>query len=198
MTVQLYNSFPLPQVHALSSFNLTTAVVYSSVRNRSFGFQQRSATSTITSPPCATTPAPSNAPAGTPPTNYDCIQTGANRIVDPVLFVTWYPIPLDAESKFSFSDLAHPGVSLGISLASPSSNYYLGLSHEIVRNVQLVEGFTVAKTTHLAPQTAFNSPPTASAAVPATVQRFDHGWYVGLSFNILGFIQSISNWGGSK
>jgi hypothetical protein len=186
-TVALINQ-TLPSVHAISKFNLTAGVVYSSIRNRTFGFEQ---SKTSVPMPCAVTPAATTLPA----VDFNCVQTSSNHIVDPVLFLTYYPWGIDAERPWQWSDL-RPGFSLGVSLSSPSSNFYVGAMHEIVRNVQFVWGFTAAKTPHLAPNTIYNAPPSAMATTPATVQRFDTGYYVGLSFNILGFIQSLTGGGG--
>jgi hypothetical protein len=157
----------LPHVHALSYYNLSAGVVYSTVRNRTYGFDT------------------SNNPT----------QTGTSPIIDPVLFFTYYPWPIDAERPFQRSDL-RPGLSLGISLSSPSANFYIGGMSEIQRNVQLVYGFTVAKVSHLAPANTFNPTPSGSSTTPATVQKFDKGAYVGLSFNFAGFVSSLFNAGG--
>lgn len=152
----------LPHVHALSYYNLTAGVVYSSIRNRNFGFNT------------------SNQP----------IQTGSSPIIDPVLFFTYYPWGLDAERPFQLSDL-RPGLSIGISLTSPSTNFYIGGMSEIQRNVQLVYGFTVAKVSHLAPADTFSGAPSSASSTPATVQKFDKGGYIGLTFNFTGFVTSL-------
>jgi hypothetical protein len=160
-TISVVNQ-SLPHVHALSYYNLTAGVVYSSIRNRNFGFN----------------------------TSSQPIQTGSSPIIDPVLFFTYYPWPIDAERPYQLSDL-RPGLSIGISLSSPSTNFYIGGMSEIQRNVQLVYGFTVAKVSHLAPADVFNAAPSGSSATPATVQKFDKGAYVGLSFNFAGFVSSL-------
>jgi hypothetical protein len=181
----------LPPVHALSRFNLTTGVVLSNVRMQSFGFVAASSPSTI----CATQPATSTnvaVPLG-------CAVTSSTRIVDPVLFISYYFIrPLDAERPWDKSDLLDPAFSLGLSLASPTSNFYLGFSEEIQRNVQLTAGVMTAKTPHLATIDQLNAPPSGMATSPATVSRFTTGWYVGISFNVLGFIQSLFPGGGGS
>jgi hypothetical protein len=184
-TVSIVNQ-TLPPVHALSVFNLTTGVVYSGVRNRTFGYA---------AVPAGTTPSTTcNVAASTSTPAYNCVQTGSSPIIDPVLFFTYYPHPIDAERPYRIEDMI-PGLSLGISLSSPSSNFYVGFSSEIRRNVQLVYGFTAAKRAY-AVSSAYNAPVSASSASPATVQKFDKSFYVGLSFNILGFIQSLTGGGG--
>ncbi len=158
----------LSQVHALSYYNIDTGVVYNTVRNRTFGFD-------------ATTKNP--------------ISTGSTPIIDPVLFFTYYFKPLDAEREWQASDLI-PGVALGISLSSPTSNFYLGPTFEIRRGIQLVLGVSESKVPHLAPSNTYNAAPSSSSSSPATVQRFSTGFYVGFSFNFKSFIGSLTGLGG--
>jgi hypothetical protein len=173
----------LPPVHALSRFNLTVAVVFSAVQTRTYGFALAKTASTT----CATQPATASAAA----VSYSCVETGSTHIIDPVVFLTYYPRAIDAERSWSWKDLGYPGVSLGFSMSSPTSNYYLGISEEIQRNVQLTAGLTYAKTPRLESIDTFSPPPSAMSTAPPTVQRFTGSWYVGVSFNILGFIQSL-------
>ena len=150
----------LNQTHSLSYFNLAAGVVVNSVRNRTFGYT-----------------------SGTPslPT-----QTGSTLIVDPILLFTLYPYPLDTERQYHLRDLI-PGVSFGFSLVSPSSNFYFGGSSEIMRNIQLTYGFALAKVPKLAPGSIF-SPSPGGTATPTTVQSFEKGGFIGLTFSFLGFI----------
>lgn len=151
----------LPQVHMLYYFNLTFGVVASTIKNRTFGFPQS---------------------GGAP------IETSSNPLIDPVLFLTYYPRPLDAESPWQWSDLLRPGISLGLSLTDPTKHFYLGLTSEIQRNVQLVYGFSYAKVSDLAPG---NTQPTDVSKSPNTIEEWKPGAYIGLTFNILGFIESL-------
>jgi len=164
-------TYSYPQAHTLYYYNLLSGIVVSSVRTPTFGFRQSD--------------------------SYP-VQTGSNLIVDPVLLFTVYPKPFDAESPFNFKKdfLRIPGASFGVSLASPSNNFYFGGSSEILRNVQLVYGFNVAKISRLAPSGTFNSTPSGTNATPATTQVFAKGAFIGLTFNLNGFIQSLSLSGG--
>jgi hypothetical protein len=105
---------------------------------------------------------------------------------------------MDAESPWHWRDL-RPAATFGLSLSSPSGNFYFGGSSEIRRNVQITYGFTVAKTSKLAPGSAYNSSgsPTTS---PSTISIFGKGAYIGISYNISGFLQTLfgsSSKGGS-
>jgi hypothetical protein len=153
----------LPQVHTLSYYNLASGVLVSTIRTKTFGF--------------STSPSTNN---GTP------IQTGSNLIVDPVITLTRYIWPFDAERKEHWGDWK-PGVSISFSLSSPTSNFYFGGSSEVLRYIQLEYGFALAKVPHLATGTYAPS----SLTTPNTVQSFAKGGYIGLSFNITGLIQGL-------
>jgi hypothetical protein len=78
----------------------------------------------------------------------------------------------------------HPGGN-AFSLSSPTTNFYFGGSSEFpkLRNVQITYGFTLVRGSVLEP------PFTSAAAV--TKQHFLKGGFVGLTFNITGFIQGL-------
>jgi len=104
--------------------------------------------------------------------------------VDPVLALTAYFKGFDAERPWHASDLV-PGASLAFSLSSPTTNFYFGGSSEFpkLRNVQITYGFALVRGSVLEP------PYTSSTANTKTY--YFKGGYVGLTFNILGFIQSL-------
>ena len=159
-------NFTFPQVHSLYYYNIASGIVVSSIRTATFGFT----------------------------TDGKAKQTGSNLIVDPVLLFTAYIKPIDAERPYRLQD-AIPGVSFGLSLSSPASNFYFGGSSEILRNIQLAYGFTIAKTSKLAPAGTFNPTPNGTNT-PATTQSFSKGGFVGLTFNISGFLQGLFGGGG--
>lgn len=163
LTVNLLN-YTFPQAHALSYFNIASGVVVSSIQNRSFVF---------------TTPPGSSTPVAT--------KLGGGPMIDPILALSVYIKPLDAERKWRRSDLI-PAPTLAFSLTSPSNNFYFGASSEVfVRNLQVTYGFSVARVPELAPAGTVQG----STSLPATKQGFAKGAFVGVSFNILGFIQSV-------
>jgi hypothetical protein len=153
-------TYTFPQAHALSYFNLAAGVVVSSIKNRTF----------------------TNAGAGG---TWSTAIGG--RTVDPILAVTAYVFgPMDAERPWRPRDLV-PGVTLGFSLTSPSTNFYIGGSSEFfIRNLQLMYGFAFNRVSTLDP--AMQS---VGSSAPTTRQIFAKGGFVGLSFNITGFIQSL-------
>jgi hypothetical protein len=155
-------AYTLTQVHSLYYFNISTAVVVSSIRSRAFGWA-------------------TNAPG-----IYTPIQVSSNPIVDPVVFLTayWPKHPMDAESPWSKNNLL-PAPVLGFSMTSPTSNFYLGLSSEIRRNIQVVFGASTAEPQRLS-STSFSS---SNMGTPPTAQKFTMGGFVGISLNISGLIQ---------
>ncbi len=160
-------SYTLPQSHTLDRFNLASGVVVSSIKNVSYVY----------------TTAPTSTTAGV------TRQVSSGPIVDPALLVTAYVFGrVDAERPWHPKDLI-PGATIGFSLTTPSSNFYFGGSSEFfLRNLQAVYGFSLAKVPTLAPAGTVQA---TTATTPATVQRFAKGGFVGLSFNITGFIQSL-------
>ena len=163
---------PLPQTHSLYYYNVSSGVFVTTIRTRSFGFAAGSSPTTN---------------SGTP------IQTGSSLIIDPVISLTRYLRPFDAERHWQPSDL-FPGIALSFSLSSPTSNFYIGGSSEFQRYLQVNYGFAIAKTPQLAPQAFVPS----SATSPATTQVFSKGAYIGLTFNISGLIQGLSSGTGSS
>jgi hypothetical protein len=117
------------------------------------------------------------------PTTGTYTETSTSLIVDPILAVTVYPWAIDAERRFHAEDL-RPGVTLGLSLSAPTKNFYFGGSSEFfVRNLQLTYGLSMVNTNVLGP--------TSMGIATTTKQKFVFGGFVGFTFNITGFIQSL-------
>lgn len=227
-TVSLLNA-ALPQVHSLSYFNIAAGAVVTFKHPPTFGFVTAPNIPSSIKLPKGFAPAPGAAPTGTgapllglEPTTactvavdgkttnpggtipvYACpIRTGSGSFqFDPVLMLTVYLPPIDAEVPFRWNHLGswRPAPTGGFSLASPTSNFFLGLSNEFpVRNVQLIYGLSLIKTgLEIAGpnQAVFGG----SGSVPAVVtkQSFQKGFFMGLTFNLSNFIQSLG-FGGSK
>jgi hypothetical protein len=161
-TLSLLN-FTIPQTHSVAIYNLAFGVVYNSVKTPSFSVS-----------------------------NGSTVQTGSTPIVDPVVMFTAYVFhhwaPLDAESDWRPRDLV-PGLSFGLSLASPANNFYVGGSSEFfLRNVQVVYGLSIANVPEAAAGT--------NGMNPSTSQHFKKGVFGGLTFNVSGFIQGLFSGGG--
>jgi hypothetical protein len=156
-------TYTLPQVHALSYFNIATGVVVSSIKSPTF---LNSNPSTASMPSWKTVSGP--------------------LTIDPILALSVYIKPIDAERLFQKSDLI-PAPTMAFSLSSPTSNFYFGGSSEFFfRNIQLTYGFSLSRISSLLPASE-----QLSATTPATRQVFAKGGFIGVSFNILGFVQSV-------
>jgi hypothetical protein len=166
-------SLPLPQIHQLYHFNVATGVAASTLRNPTFVRVQHSAA---------------------PDPTYVTLKDEGPQSFAPVLLFTAYLKPLDAERRWSVEELWTPGISVGFSLSSPATSFYLGLSSEVVRNVQVAYGVNFARVTKLG-LTDFVDP--TSNVAPATVQRFGHGYFIGVTFNI-DFIKGLFGGGGKS
>jgi hypothetical protein len=93
---------------------------------------------------------------------------------------------MDAERPWRKRDLV-PGLTFGVSLSNPTTNFYFGGSSELfIRNLQLVYGLALNRVMALDAASL-----QLSATTAATHQVFAKGGFVGLSFNITGFIQSL-------
>lgn len=168
-SVNLLN-LTLPQAHTLYYYNLASGVVASTVEPPTFVFQQTAGSTT-------------NTPK----------RIGGDPLVDPVLMFMAYPVPMDAERPWHPRDLI-PGITFGLSLSSPASNFYFGGSSEIRRNVQVVYGFNIARISKLAPAGTVST----STSTPATVQYWGKGAFIGITYNISSFIQSLFGGGGKS
>jgi hypothetical protein len=103
-----------------------------------------------------------------------------------VLALSVYVKGIDAERKFQLSDLI-PAPTIAFSLSSPTTNFYVGGSSEFFfRNIQVMYGASFLRQSSLLPASE-----QTSATTPATRQVFGKGAFVGFSFNVLGFIQSV-------
>jgi hypothetical protein len=166
-TVSLLN-LTLPQVHSLYYYNVAAGVIVSSIR------------------------IPNNVaievPPATSPATYTYKQQGSNLLIDPVLLFTAYIRPMDAERPFRVKEIFKiPGITFGLSLASPTTNFYFGGSTEVLRNIQCVYGFNVSNISKL----AVPSGTVGVGSTAPTVQSFSKGGFIGFTFNISGFIQGL-------
>jgi hypothetical protein len=134
-TVSLLN-VALPQVHTLSYFNLSAGVIGTFKRNPTFGFVPANSLTAIKGTSPFSTPKPASNlaidpatgctydPPGsttTPQTYYFPVPTGTGpRSIDPVLVLTTYFPPVDAERQWghTLGDFI-PGLSFGASLSNP-------------------------------------------------------------------------------
>jgi len=160
---------------------------------------------TITVPPIIPPPSPNTNFA------YECpVQTGRGAPpVDPVLVLTIYVPPVDAERpmrlpKFNkgFEGIRDhiPAPSFGLSLSNPTANFFFGASNELfIRNVQAFYGLALHNIPlTLAPgssQPIFGGGGTAPTV--GTVSKFQKGFFLGVTFNLTGFIQSLFGGGGA-
>jgi hypothetical protein len=225
-SVSLIN-LSLPQTHSLSYFNIAAGVIGDLKRPPIFGFVP--ANSIKLPPNLIPGPIPTSTPtnqlaidpstgctiATTPVLNttttyaYYCptkLKQLGPTPVDPLLVLTIYFPPVDAERQWRLDrrDLWRevvPGLSFGISLANPTSNFYVGGSNEVLlRNVQVVYGLAFHQiATGLAPLST--QPPWGGVGpVPtvATVSGHQKGFFVGVTYNLSGFIQTLFSGGGAK
>ena len=208
----------LPQTHSLSYFNLAAGAVVGLTRYPNFGFVPAAYVPPRQLPPGFVAATPGATTMDTLSANqytgctvdaskmvvYSCPgPTGyASRIVDPVLVLTVYPIPIDAEVPWTlfsrqgrsrFRDLI-PGVSVGFSLTSPSSNFYIGGSIEaFIRNVQIFGGLAIQNGATSVLTNANQVTWSGTGVIPTvqTTTGYRKSPFMGLTYNLSGFIQSL-------
>jgi hypothetical protein len=165
-------------VHSLSSYNVSTGLIYSGLRNPTFT-RQESAVAVA----CPT----GSIGCSAVPEQYATVTSPGPRSVDPVLFFTIYAFgKFDAERKWRPLDLL-PEPTVGISLSSPTTDYFFGATSEIMRGIQLVGGVHLGKINQLV-QPLVSDPSSSSA--PTTQLVFTHSEFIGITFNF-SFIQGL-------
>jgi hypothetical protein len=137
---------------------------------------------------------------------YECpFKTGkSTRPVDALLDLTAYIWPVDAEVPWHWNILKYPrdwapAPSVGLSLSNPANAFFIGGSSEFgVRNLQIAYGYSFHNApTHLAAgssQSVWGGQGAAPAI--ATASTFATGWYVGATFNLSSFVQTLFGGGG--
>jgi len=218
-TIGLIN-LGLPQTHSLSYFNVAAGVIMNFARNPVFGYVPATKSSVpgyqpFTVPadgktvPLAVDPASGCSIGTLGPNQVDSKGNNASfsyycpakvglgpRSVDPVLALTLYFPPVDAERPlrlWSWRDWI-PGLSFGGSLSNPTGTFYLGGSNEIfVRNVQLFYGVAFQRTNNglasLPNQPTYGG--VGSAPTPGLVQGFRRGFFIGVTYNVSSFLQNL-------
>jgi len=117
------------------------------------------------------------------------------------MLTLYYP-PVDAETQWRWNKGKDwiPGLTVGFSLANPTSNFYIGGSNEIlIRNIQLVYGIGFQHVP-IALGAASSQPiwgGVGAAPTVSVIQGFTRSFFVGLTFNLSSFVQSLG-FGASK
>lgn len=156
----------LPDIHTFYRFGVSTGVAVSSVQNRTYGYSQ-----------------------GSTATQFSPITLSDPRLVEPVLFLTYYPLHggLDTEAHASWRDI---GLVAGLSEKNPTSSFYVGISTEPVRNLQLIVGANASQVNVL-DSSAFDAGPSASHSSPTTRAAYRFGAYIGIAFGFSNFLQQV-------
>jgi hypothetical protein len=209
-----------PQVHSLYRYNLSTGVVWSTIRTPTFSrvatgnylpvgcdpttsvattgatssstsgtTTTTTSTTTSTTTGTTTTNSPSTTATTTCLATYQTQQVSGGPRVLPVLMFTFYPIKRDTQIKTVQWKEVLPAPAIGLSLTSPSDDFFLGGSSELkpFRNLQLVYGLHLGRVTKLG-SNGFQNPFDSTA--PQTTYSLHTGAFVGLNFNI-DFVKGI-------
>jgi len=173
-TAKLLESERWPQVHSLFHFNISTGIVWTALRDPSYSRVLHE----LAKPQMGSTEA-------VPAKYVTSFDRGSPRAL-PILAFAAYLIPQDVQVLWRPKDLL-PAPTVAFSLQNPGDDFFLGLSSEIRRNVQLLYGYHYGRVTTSGPTGADD--PTSSAA-PVTTSRFKGNAFVGLTFNV-NFIKDL-------
>jgi chaperonin cofactor prefoldin len=202
-----------PQVHSLYRYNLSTGVVWSALRAPSFsrvatgnylpagcdptmsvvttgsttstttGTTTITGTTVSTTTGTTTTTSPGTSITTTCMPTYQTLQVAGGPRVLPVLMFSYYWTKRDTQTKVGSWSWAIPVPAIGMSLTSPTDNFFLGGSSEFkfLRNVQLVYGAHLGRVLKLGAN-GFQNPTDSTAPQTTTSLHVDP--FVGLTFNI--------------
>lgn len=159
------SGYPLPDIHTFYRFGVSTGLGVSTINNKTFAYT-----------------------AGSTAAKYQTTTAGGSRLVEPIVFLTYYPFHggLDSESK------PRPDIGLvaGLSEKNPSSSYYLGISVEPIRYFALVVGANLYQETIL-DKNSFDPGPSSSHLTPSTRPSYHGGAFVAVNFNFSNFLQQV-------
>jgi hypothetical protein len=123
--------------------------------------------------------------AGSTAASFTPTLNKGSPLVDPVLFLAWYPggVNPSADKAGEFAWV------FGASFKSPASNLYIGGSFEPKRNIVVAFGVNAAKMPKLT--SAYDPGPSDSRTAPPTVDKFKFGGFLAVGFNFSGFLPQV-------
>jgi len=117
---------------------------------------------------------------------YNITDAGGPRVI-PALLFTGYWKKRDTQRLLRWTELI-PQPTAGLSLSSPTDDFFLGGSSEFVRNVQFDYGLHLGRVKKLGANSTTQFPTDSSG--PPTTMTLQKGVFLGLSFN-LDFLKGI-------
>jgi hypothetical protein len=167
--VKLIDDIEYPQVHTTYAYNLATGLVVSGIRRPTFVKVQ----TVVAEKPVDD--------------RYRTDTLPGSLTVKPVATLSFYLFrKLDIQVPVTWKERVVPAPTVGFSLSSPTDDIFVGLSHELLRNTQLIYGFHWARVDELGPQ----SPVEEQLPTVTTDKHFKHKAYVGITLN-LNFIRGL-------
>ena len=165
--VKIVDQGKFPQFRALYRYNLNTGVLQSRLRSPTFTKVKISddnpETKDVNEAKYRTDAAP-----------------GHTQVL-PMFAFTLYPVPVDIQGPVT-QERWIPAPTVGFGFTNPGKEVFLGFSHEIVRNAQLIYGWHFGEVTELVTRNATSEDSDATA--PVTQKGRDKAFAIGLSFNI--------------
>jgi hypothetical protein len=180
----------LPQIHALYRFQVLTGAVLSMLRDQK-GVRDlinvttttgtNTTTTTATGPNGTTTTVTQTPTSSTTKTYQDRLVQGKDSRV---LAFAGFGATLrrvDPQKKWRLAEVLNPAVTIGFGIPDPGDNIFVGLSHEVQRNVQFYWGWHFGRLEVLRART-FDDPTDASA--PPVDKQFRSKMFFGVAMNV--------------
>jgi hypothetical protein len=171
-TVIAFSPITYPAVLPKYRFNVDTGLIVSWIRNPTYIRAETAAAIGTSGQP------------GYIPAQYATQKVDGDLTVLPVLLFTIYFPERSIGPKLMPKERI-PQPTFGLSLTSPGSDFFVGVSSELVRKVQIVGGLHIGKINSLV---GGYDDPTSSAA-PNVTTKFAYRGFVGVALN-LDFIKS--------
>ncbi len=168
-TVTLVEKAKYPQFRARYRYNISTGVFRSKLRDQQFVKVR-----TVKDDP---------ATEKVNEARYRIDPLEGDPQVKPVFSLSYYVFPVDIQSRVGWRDALVPAPTLAFGFVRPQDNVYLGLTHELWRNVQVFYGYHWGVKSEMVTRNEINEEEDASP--PATRERRpgkEFAW--GLSFNL--------------
>lgn len=114
--------------------------------------------------------------------NYGVATTSNSALVEPLLFLTYYPWGggLDPEAKAKL--FKEPGIVFGLSEKNPTSSFYLGIAFEPINNISVIFGGNFTQVSRYDPS-AYDPGATAQHLTPTTHNVYCGGAFVAVAYN---------------
>lgn len=113
---------------------------------------------------------------------YRIDQHQKDRNITPLAAFTYYLKPIDIQAPVRWTDRFWPNPTIGFGITNPKDDILLGASFELLRNAQIVVGRQWGVQKEQVDRNEVSE--DADGSSPATRDRREVHWSIGLTFNL--------------